>query len=86
MPFTSLVMAWLQDTDRRSVRLHLIDIAPFHPNGLTLHDGLLNDGGLLDDNRLLLDDDRLLHDRRRRHDRRSRLDNHRFTIVRTHQG
>ena len=68
-----LVMPRLPDAHGRAVRLHLIDIPPFNPYGLPLHNGLL------------LHHDRLLHDRRRRHDRRCRLDNHRFSVVRTHQ-
>ena len=71
-------MTRLPDAHGRSVRLNLVDIPPFDPHRLPLHDGLLNDRRLLNDYRLLLHYDRLLHDRRRRHDRGSRFYNHRL--------
>ena len=69
-------MAWLPDTDDRTVRLRLVDISPVDPHGLGgCHDGLLDDNRLLNHGRLLnhdglLDDNRLLdHGRLLDHDR-----------------
>ena len=78
-------MPRLPDAHSRAVRLHLIDIPPFNPHRLTLHNRLLNDRRLLNHDRLgdhcgLLNHDRLGHDRRRG------LNHDRVRIIRTRQG
>ena len=58
-------MPRLLDAHGLAIRLHLVDISPFDPNGLALHDGLLNNDRLSNHSGLLKND-RLGHDRRRR--------------------
>ena len=65
--------------------MYLIDIPPFNPHGLALHDWLLNDRRLLHHDWLgdhggLLNHDRLCHDRRRG------LNHNRLGVIRTRQG
>ena len=56
-------MPRLPDAHGRSVRLNLIDVAPFNPHRLTLDDGLLDDRRLLNNDRL-----RVIRTRQRRPD------------------
>ena len=76
--FCQLVMSRLPDSDRRTVRLYLINIPPFNPNRQALHNGLRNHNRL-GDHSGLLNHDRLGHDSRRG------LNHDRLGVIRTRQ-
>ena len=78
-------MSWLPDAHGRSVRLHLVNIPPFNPHGLALHDGLLNDRRRLNHDRLGDHGGLLNHDRLGHYCRRG-LDYNCLGIIRTRQG
>ena len=77
-------MSRLPDAHGRSVRLNLIDVAPFNPDRLTLHNGLLDDGRLLN-NDWLSDYGGLLNHNRLGHDSRRGLNHDRLGVIRTRQ-